>query len=304
MKSKTLSKLTTKNEPVSLTEDGKKWAHEYWDLYPFIDREQWDDFDRPYHKYAESDEQQLRFVLLFTKMLQKTRDVSTTSILNLLQGALQGEILRRFRDHVKDGRMENGDEPRTIKDVLSILFSFDAVKKVEQGEWAEVFGNIFNVIGSLTYEGGRGCDWLITAINDCLLNKLGLKVALAPVTDECVNRRHSITKYLGNKVTNHVKENAKELSRARFGFVLVLDTVVPLVGSPEYNKKITENNLEVVYINSPYTPNSRLPTNQTHAREAPFALTPCKPARKKKNSSTQAVERSAFFSKSVPDRYS
>lgn len=40
MKSKTLSKLTTKNEPVSLTEDGKKWASEYWDLYPFIDREQ------------------------------------------------------------------------------------------------------------------------------------------------------------------------------------------------------------------------------------------------------------------------
>ena len=42
MASKQLSKLTTKDElgNASITEAGKNWAREYWDLYPFIDREQ------------------------------------------------------------------------------------------------------------------------------------------------------------------------------------------------------------------------------------------------------------------------
>ncbi|EJK73005.1 hypothetical protein THAOC_05401, partial [Thalassiosira oceanica] len=297
MNAKSLNKLYVQDKTAgaSLTEDGKTWAHKHWTLYPFIDREQWDELDRPYHKYEESDEHYLRFVLLFVNLLKKAKEASTSSILSLLQKPLQDEILKRFKEHVNDA-MPDGSEPRTIDDVTSILFSGKAVEKINQGKWNEVFGNIFNVIGSLTYEGG--IDWLTKAINDCFVNKMGFKVVLAPVTEECDHRRHSITKYLGTKLTNKLKENAKELSRARFGHMLVLDTVVPPVGSDDYKRKIAKKDLQVVYLNSPFIPSSRLPINEPHAREAAFAVTPCQPRQKKKNpASTQKVEPLAFFLK-------
>ena len=156
LNSKSLSKLTVKDattKEVRLTALGKDFAKDYWLLFPFIDRSQWDHHGRPYHRHEESDEQYLNFVCLFQELLQKSGEASTLSLLYHLQKPLQDKILKRFRVLAKK-KMEDGTEPTTIRDVLNILFSLEAVTKVKRGEWCEVFTDIFNVIGALTYEEG------------------------------------------------------------------------------------------------------------------------------------------------------
>ena len=228
---KRLTKQVTDNgtSRLELTEECNKWTDEAFVAYPFFDATQRDELNRPFAKYEKTNE---NMYFGTSKQYGPFRDKIYSALLN--------EVVSRCVGH--GGVMPNGDTPRTLQDVFSILKS-DQMAELFQNNASEVCNKLLYWIKSVTFE--ENIQWVEAAIDE-YFQENGMLVALTSRQTK-TTRRHSLVRIAVEKGTQSTKEKLKELEEKVYGWVLKMDAKVE-VDSLTYLQRVASDNWRVVQL--------------------------------------------------------
>lgn len=237
-----------------LTEIGRQWTDDAWPAFPFFDRDQRDELHRPFHKYEKTCENKLKFA----RHMQTYFSTSLDEFLmfsNHINTSLQTEVVHRC---VADGKtLPNGDEPRTIQDVLTILKS-DEMKHLFDTDKDKLYDFIFRWIKSVTFE--DSISWVEDAINDYFRDN-GMMVRMASGQTK-KTRRHSIVRIAVDKGTQTIKEKFKYMEEKAYGWKLDMSLGVHPNSKDQaklrtYLERMASDNYSLVHLDPSIVPKSR-----------------------------------------------
>ena len=147
--------------------------------------------------------------------------------------------------------MLDGDTPRTLQDVFSILKSNKMVELFQHNA-SEVCNKLYSWIKSVTFE--ENIQWVEAAIDE-YFQENGMLVTITS-RQTTTTRRHSLVRVAVEKGTQSTKEKLKEVEEKVYGWVLKMDEKVK-VDSPAYLKRIASDNWRVVRLCHSLVPKSR-----------------------------------------------
>jgi len=246
---KRLTKQVTDNgtSRLELTEEGNKWTDEAFVAYPFFDATQRDELNRPFAKYEKTNENKLKFAIHMQMYFGTAKQYGPFK--DKIYSALQNEVVSRCVGN--GGVMPNGDTPRTLQDVFTILKS-DQMAELFQNNVSEVCNKLLYWIKSVTFE--ENIQWVEAAIDE-YFQENGMLVTLTSRQTK-TTRRHSLVRIAVEKGTQSTKEKLKELEEKVFRWVLKMDAKVE-VDSPTYLQRVASDVWRVVRLSNSFVPKSR-----------------------------------------------